>query len=483
MNPEDLINDKGKRAAAEKLVKENRIYFFTKRRHPLFPDIWEPNPPQTKLLAAWKDPKFKVFTYTGANRIGKTSIGAIIALCTAFGEWPWSGEKIPFTHNEPRKIRYVGQAWESHVKAVVEPALKFWWPSSRPIEKRKNNQGVDYLWIDKRTKSNIEVMSNVQSSDVFEGWSGDVVIYDEPPKRDVRVACARGLIDRQGRELFCMTLLKEAWVHREVIKATTEDGEPDLSVFNINADIYSNVGYGLTQEGISQFSKTLTEEEREARLKGKPSYMTTLVCPRFDRQTHVKERFKIPLDWLVDIEIDFHPSKPWAITFTATGPLFKFVCEEIKDRGNPKFIAEEILRRVKDNHYRVHRIEIDPLAKGDGNNDETVFEIMQRVFMSYGYVLHTASKDKENGIAILNNLLQTENGMPGLFFFKDCRNSIQQLEDWLYDAETLKPSKDDDDFPETLYRMALVNTQYVELDDREDDGRRESVRRNRTTGY
>lgn len=375
----------------------------------------------------------------------------------------------------------MGQGWESHVKAVIEPQLKMMWPGARKVEKKKNNQGIDYVWIDKKTKSTLEILSNVQSSDVFEGWSGDLVIYDEPPRRDVRVACARGLIDRQGRELFCMTLLKEAWVHREVIKATLPDGTPDMSVFNINADIYSNVGYGLTKEGIEQFSKTLTEEEVEARLRGKPSYMTSLVCPKFDRQTHVKERFPIPLDWLVDINIDFHPARPWAVVFKATGPLFKFVCDEIKERGNPKYMAEQIIRKIKEKHYRVHRIEIDPLAKGDSNNDETVYEIMQRVFMSHGYVLHTASKDKDNGIAILNNLLMTENNMPGLFFFSDCKETIDEVENLMFD-ESGKPVKEKDDFFECLYRNCLINTQYTEIGDLEENYNQQQ-KRNIYTGY
>ena len=40
--------------------KENEIEFFTR-----------PNPRQEELLEAWNHPHFKVFTFCGANRIGK----------------------------------------------------------------------------------------------------------------------------------------------------------------------------------------------------------------------------------------------------------------------------------------------------------------------------------------------------------------------------------------------------------------------------
>jgi hypothetical protein len=432
-----------------------------------------PNPPQEKLLEAWKNPNYKVFTYSGANRIGKTFVGGLLAVCTLMGEYPWSGEKIPFPHNQPRKVRYVGQAWESHVKAVVEPQLKFWWPKSRPLDTRKNNQGIEATWIDKRSKSVLEIMSNVQDSSVFEGWMGDLVIYDEPPKRDVRVACARGLIDRQGRELFCMTLLKEAWIHREVVKARLADGTPDMSVFNINGDIYSNVGFGLTKEGIEQFSKTLTADEKQSRLYGKPSYMSTLVFPKFDRQVHVRERFPMPLDALIDIQIDFHPSKPWAVVFLATLKNgFKYVCDEIDIHGNPKFIAEEIIRTIRKRDYlRINSCEVDPLAKGGEGNGIDVYSILAESLASQNIMLGTASKDKEVGISLVNDLLITENEMPALYFFKDCPKTIEQVENLMYDAETYKPQKTDDDFTECLYRLALKNTiwyseNYINREDR-----------------
>ncbi len=456
-----VIDDAARVKAINAMLSENRIFGFTRGRSSLYPEYRDANPPQQKLLEAWGNPKYKVFTYTGGNRIGKTTVGSIIAISTVLGEWPWNGEKMSFPHKEPRKVRYVGQAWESHIKAVVEPALKYWWPKSIPVETRKNNQGVDYLWTSGK-RGSIEIMSNVQDSSVFEGWNGDLIVYDEPPKRDVRVAAARGLIDREGRELFCMTLLKEAWIHRDVIRAKLPDGSPDMSVFNINGDIYSNVGYGLTKEGIEQFAKTLTEDEKQARLFGKPSYMTSLVFPKFDVQTHVKERFKIPLDALIDIQIDFHPSKKWAVVFLATLKSgFKYVCDEIWDRGNPKYIAEEIIRRIQERHYeRINSIEIDPLAKGGTENDIDVYSIIADTLAAHFLPLGTASKDKDVGIAIVNDLLWSENEMPALYFFRDCVKTIEQTENLMYDPETLKPSKVDDDFTECLYRLALKNTQW-----------------------
>jgi len=397
-----------------------------------------------------------------------TTIGAIIAIATLYGEWPWSGRKLKFRHNLPRRVLYVGQGWENHIKTVVEPALKFWWPDVMPLKTKKNNQGIDATWEywsrshDKGLQGSLMIMSTSQAVEVFEGAQYDLVVYDEPPPRDIRVACARGLVDRHGRELFCCTLLNQAWVHREVIKAKLPDGSTDLSVFNLSGDSSVNIGYGITQEGIDQFAKTLTHDEYQARILGKPSYLSTLVCPKFDTHIHVKERFKIPLDALITISIDFHPSKPWYATFMAhTKQGFKYICEEIVFRGNPKSFAEEVVRVIRLRDYaRIERVIIDPLSKSGQDNDIDTYSIVEETIAPYGYSLETASKDKDNGISILNGLLWTDNEMPALFFFRDCVKSIQQVEDLMYDAETFKPSKVDDDAFETIYRHCLLGIEW-----------------------
>lgn len=124
INPIEKI--RAELAEAEALAWSNRIYHFRKG------DIWGPNPPQFELLEAWKDLEKKVFTMTGSNRLGKTLLGVVISLSVMFGEWPWSGEKIEFPHKDPRKVRYVGQGWESHIKTVVEPELRKMWPACTP---------------------------------------------------------------------------------------------------------------------------------------------------------------------------------------------------------------------------------------------------------------------------------------------------------------------------------------------------------------
>jgi len=470
---------------AKQYREDNKIEFFVS-------EFMQPNPLQRELLDAWEELRYKVFTYTGANRIGKTTIGSIIGLSTLFGKWLWNNEKLHFPHGRPRKVRYVGQDWEKHIKAVVIPALKLWWPKARPLHVTKNTQSVEYFWTDEITDSTLEIMSNKQESELHEGWDGDLIIYDEPPTRKIRVANARGLIDRRGRELFCMTLLKEAWVSREVIQARNEDGTPDTSVFNVTGDIYSNVGFGITLEGIKQFEKTLDDAEKEARLKGIPSYMAGLVYSDFKRrykpQGHLVKRFQVPLSWIADIAIDIHPREKQAVLFIATDPRNeRYAVDEIWEHGDGTWVGEEIIRFITRNSYRVGRIIIDPLSKGDQNEPNTTFDKIDAVLSRYGYVLNIANKDQTAGILAVKNHLKGPNNEPSIWFFDDLAETIWEIEGYMYDDKNEdrrnKPQDKDDHMMENLYRILLLDTKWHEPELEEDEEDSDRPIANSITGY
>lgn len=442
-----------------------------------------PNPKQQLLLEAWEDRSKKVFIFAGGNRSGKTTIGVIIALSTLFGVYPWNQKPVPIDHAFPRKIRYIGQDWEKHIGRVCIPALRKWWPKSRPLETKKNHLGYETLWKDTLSGSTLELMSNNQESELHEGWEGDLIVYDEPPKRDIRIANARGLVDRNGRELICATLLKEPWIDREIVKAKLPDGSVDQSIFVVHATTFDNVGYGITKEGIDEFQKKLTADEIQARIYGIPSYMSGLVFPQFNTTKHVKLRFDIPTDWPVDIAIDIHPREKQAVLFIAISPHgYKYICDEIWDNYNAEELADQILKKIKSGMYRVNRMIIDPLSKGDRNNEHTVFDRIDCRLAAYGYGLETASKDKSQGIGLITSHLISENKEPTLFFFHDLRRTVYEMEGWMWDEDTQKPQDKDDHMMENLYRLLLLNTIYTEPQRREDNEFR-NHNRNKFTGY
>ena len=89
--------------------------------------------------------------------------------------------------------------------------------------------------------------------------------------------------------------------------------------------------------------------------------------------------------------------------------------------------------------------------------------MLGKIFNSYGYYLETASKDKDSGITLLRDYLISENKMPALFVFRNCIHTATQFEDLVYDADTMKVSKKDDDFFENAYRLMLLQTEWYDI--------------------
>ena len=254
----------------QKYRDANKIEFFDKDPSP------GPNPKQAQILEAFLEPQFKTFGMSGGNRMGKTTILTLLGLSVMFGKYVWNDQSLLhlFPHNNPRKVRYIGQGWHDHIEQVVIPALKEWWPKNRDVETHGNGVIRDTFWKDKKTKSTLEIMSNTQQTKPHEGW---------PCRRDIYIANARGLVDRNGRALFAATLLDEPWIDREIIRKTDESGKPDKSIFWVEGTSFDNVGYGISKEGLDSLADKLRDDEYESRIKGIPSYKSGLIV-NFNRK-------------------------------------------------------------------------------------------------------------------------------------------------------------------------------------------------------
>lgn len=460
--------------------RSNRLEFFDK------PPNKGPNPKQAELIEAFLNPLHKTLVFSGANRLGKTCILTILALSVMFGKFLWNKQNLSFLfpHKEPRKVRYVGQDWNEHLKSVVVPELYEWWPKARQVQRHGNGIITDTAWLDVESGSTLELMSNRQDPGIHEGWKGDLIVYDEPPRHEIYIANARGLVDRRGREIFAATLLKEAWIDREIIKKVDAQGNPDQSVSSIVGTMYDNVGFGLTIEGVEEFKRKLSDEEVQARIYGIPSYMQGLVYPMFNRKEHIVKQFQVPLNWMVDIAIDVHPRERQMVLFLATDERGdRYVCDEIWEYGDGTQVGEMIVRKVLTNAYRVNRCVIDPLSKGDRNNAETTYQKVWDVLARYDIPLETAVKDRDAGILAVKRHLRGPNNRASLFVMDNCRRTLYEIEGYMWEKDSGRPVDADDHAMENLYRLCLLDTRYVAPEEEfAFAGPREHTR-NKVTGY
>jgi endogenous inhibitor of DNA gyrase (YacG/DUF329 family) len=414
----------------------NLLEFFDKSPNP------GPNPKQAQILEAFLDPSYLTFGMDGGNRLGKTFLLTTLGLSVVFGKYLWNNESLLhlFPHKYPRKVKYVGQGWHDHIQGVVIPQIRELWPAVRVKETHGNGIITDTFWKDVQTGGTIEIQSNNQDTKEHEGWKGDLILYDEPPRREIYVANARGLVDRKGREVFAATLLAEPWIDKDVKKKVGKDGKPEKSVFWVSGTSYDNVGYGITKEGVDQLSAKLTDNERQARIFGIPQYMQGLIYPQFSRKEHFFPWFPVPLTWMVDIAIDIHPRERQAVLFVATDPRNdRYICDEVWDYGDGTWVGEQIVKKVNNNSYRVNRIVIDPLSKGDANNAETTYQKVFNVLARYGFSLETASKDKDAGILEVKKHLRGPNNKPSIFLLDNCMRTLSEIEGYMWNKETNKP--------------------------------------------
>jgi hypothetical protein len=212
------------------------------------------------------------------------------------------------------------------------------------------------------------------------------------------------------------------------------------------------------------------EAEIKSRFFGEFKDLVGKVMKSFKPEVHVIQPFKVPLDWPVTALIDVHLNKPQAVSFFAVDPQGRhYQIGEIWENASPQALADDIIRRKRSYAWRLEMAEIDPWSKGDaayvknrqGVVDDT-FNIMSERLSEFGdIVLNTASKDKESGIRNIANWLKGPNGQPTIFFFNTCKKSIEQYQKWVYDDEG-KPKKENDDFPENLYRYTLMGVDYTD---------------------
>jgi hypothetical protein len=492
----------------QRKVEEAKILAAYKRANPI--EFFSPNPPQLDALIAYINPVYRTFTYTGGNRRGKTTIGCHLAIINMIGYIPyklecvnndgevlrswesvyeeikeWEGKtwnliwrngnplvELIFNHTTPRQIRYIGQGWEDHVRDVVILALHKWWPANRKVQIKKNQIGLEVYWTDIKSGSYLRIMSNDQPTSKFEGKDDDLVIADEPLKKDNYIALRRGLVDRDGKAFFAMTLLMtEMWIDRLIIKRVLDDGRPDPSVYNSDGTIYDNLGFGLKSKiAIDNFADEILKLDPahyDARIKGIPGYLAGIIYGIFNRKTHIKRKFRVPLDWIVDISIDPHPKECQAVLFLATNPRNeKYVIDEIWAHADPKSLAEMILTKIHQNYYRVENPWlIDPHSKGDSNNPESTYEKIENVIAPYRYSLEPAQKGIDcvnDGIIVVKDWLMTQNMEAALFFFDSVVRTIYEVEGWMWNPKTGKPVDKDDHMMENLRRLIALGTKWRE---------------------
>lgn len=385
----------------------------------------------------------------GANKIGKSLSGTWEFCAHETGIYPdWFPKHLRL--NGKVRGRIIINDFGQVFKSDILPLLEKWIPKKMYSQnggyRKKNSQGLYTDWVLSNGNA-FHIMSNEQDTEQFEGAELELILVNEPCSRDNFIASTRGLVVTGGRVMMTMTLLRMAgWILTDILGSKDAYVSPYI-------DITQNKY--LTQENIDKFADTLTEEEKEARLHGRPVQLAGRVHKLFEEGVHCINRFVIPQDWNRYLILDPHEREPFAFLWGAISPQNRIYWYDnvsplsgtgVKDLSaiiKAKEGNDRIYKRIMDCHYMTkpqisdnknrnlsdmfsdHKIYFEP-----SNPDFTTGRLAVDEYLAY---------DKQKPIDDTNS--------PGMFWFKDLLEPKQSMQyyswdDWVgrsKDAKELKP--------------------------------------------
>lgn len=226
----------------------------------------------------------------------------------------------------------------------------------------------------------------------------------------------------------------------------------------------------------------LPDAERNALLYGDwDSFSGQVFCEFKDNpegymsgiDTHVIEPFEIPSSWQRYISFDFGYSHPFSVGFWAVSPKGKlyryheiYGCVPNSPNTGVKLPPDAIAKKIKeymdferkklgmpDLYYRAVA---DPAIWDDRyGSDASPQKIMQK----FGIYFEKGNHDRLSGKIQIHYRLQfDENGIPGMYIFKNCKDFIRTIPNLVYDdhnVEDINTDGEDHIYDETRYFLMM----------------------------
>lgn len=401
----------------------------------------------------------------GGNRSGKTVSSFHDVMWQLLGDYPdWYPEELKLP--TPVYTRWIATDFKYGVGAVFQPYFDRLVPRSLIKRIVKTQQGI-LSKVFFKNGSILDMMTNEQDIEEFEGWSGHRLHIDEPCSRSRYIASKRGLIDYAGKVSFSLTPLSEPWIYDELYE--NPDNE-DIFV----ATFQTRENSHIPADEIDKFEKSLTDDEKEARLHGKFVHLTGSVYKEFNREVHVVDHVEVQPNWRVVHILDPHDRKPHANLWAAIDEFNNYyIIDELETHGT----LPELAQKIKTSEFgkRVTLRIMDPnKAKAPakvGAKGSLVSEMGQLGLSFYTNVNdkldvgHLAVKkrlyyDKKKSVGVGNR--------PTLYFHKRCRKTISSMVRYIWDdnrnpeSKGLKEKPKDvyKDFPDCIRYLVMANPSY-----------------------
>lgn len=433
--------------------------------------LYRPHLKQAAFHNAWQ---FKRRMVRAGNRFGKSQMGCAEDVAWLLGERPWlaasSAGRRGGIPQHPVKLLtittdwdIVDRIWTTQRGDKPGKAWRYLPPGFVKHSKRNHNGAICEIecrngaqWFFDTQSSYDNDPSGAESAD----W--DAIHVDEPCGEQMFKAHARGMIDRGGCVWFTLTPLSEPWISDYFFPQDT-GGVAREGVWAIDGTTYDNPY--LSAADIAEYEKTLTADERQCRIYGKPLHLAGLIYKEFSWARHVLTKLpkgwtawhEPPPNWCVYVQIDPHPQTPHCVLFCAVSPTGQRIYfADLFIHTKVPQLAQQI--RAVEGDRLVPRRECDWLAWEEHPVDEST---MADELAANGVYVEKASRALEYGILTAQKSLMAEPQQ--VWFTPACKRTLWEIQRYSWDPKgTNKPIDKDDHAMECFYRMELMRPGWVE---------------------
>lgn len=273
----------------------------------------------------------------GGNQSGKTTANVVENIWAVMGSYPpWYPMESRL--KPPVRLRVVVSDLDHGIGKIWEPKLEVWEPKGILLNKLKHGKSQN---VERRYKNGsvIDFMTHEQGITQYTGAVLDALSIDEPCPKYCFTESLRGLLTTGVRTWGTFTpdpnIPHVSWLEREYKKSKKD---PNIECFFAETAMNPYVD----KAALEMFAKTLSPEERLAKLKGRPVTILGRVFPIFDENVHIFPRRKFELhDAFRVMCIDHHSNRPdWALWLACLRD------SEIVAEGEVKIEGQG--RRIKD---------------------------------------------------------------------------------------------------------------------------------------
>lgn len=388
------------------------------------------------------------------------------------------------------------------------------WEMAWSEKYRTLSAAVDNFWTDAKGNrwsmtgmSTCQMLSYDQDLSAFAGSSMHLVVHDELPPADIYRENRMRIMDVSGQIITAFTPPDEvgisradvAWFYDEVYERGLPGPSKDPRVDTVT--LWTERNRILSPADIAEIARTLTEEQREVRLKGRFIHLSGLVfslftpqeawwcfpcakrvmpvdghcltCQREDLEpfTHLIEPFPLPANWPVVMVIDPHPRKQDAVAWFAVTPTDDAYCvAELQVGGTAGDVAREVRALELARGFAPVRRLMDPNIATETNDKLQRGWTIRKAYDDAGLRCDLANDEINAGIQTVNEWLKPDPATrrPRLVVFRDCTRVAYGMTHFTWDEWTRQGDREPKekvrdrykDFPDLLRYFVMDRPSY-----------------------